>query len=111
MPGLQSSIGCVINGRSMFAILLFDRCAIAVRYVVGGFYRFHRGRGINENLNARGMQFVSLAFEDICLLSKGGAAGWHVQLVLGLWCDSPTGVTGGGAELKKSLLPASAISE
>ncbi len=38
------------------------------RYVVGGFYRVHTGRGIDENLNAPGMQFVPLAFEDTCLM-------------------------------------------
>ncbi|MEB0138901.1 MULTISPECIES: glutamate--cysteine ligase [unclassified Undibacterium] len=32
------------------------------RYVVGGFYRFHAGRGVDENLNAPGMHFVPLAF-------------------------------------------------
>jgi glutamate--cysteine ligase len=32
------------------------------RYVVGGFYRVHTGRGIDENLNAPGMHFVPLAF-------------------------------------------------
>ena len=31
------------------------------RYVVGGFYRVHTGRGRDENLNAPGMQFVPLA--------------------------------------------------
>ncbi|HKX53440.1 MAG TPA: glutamate--cysteine ligase [Nitrosospira sp.] len=38
------------------------------RYVVGGFYRVHTGRGVDENLNAPGMHFVPLAFEDTCLL-------------------------------------------
>ncbi len=38
------------------------------RYVVGGFYRVHTSRGIDENLNAPGMQFVPLAFEDTCLM-------------------------------------------
>jgi glutamate--cysteine ligase len=38
------------------------------RYVVGGFYRVHTGRGIDENLNAPGMHFVPLAFESSCLL-------------------------------------------
>jgi glutamate--cysteine ligase len=33
------------------------------RYVVGGFYRVHTGRGPNEVLNAPGMHFVPLAFE------------------------------------------------
>ncbi|MDF7675735.1 glutamate--cysteine ligase [Neisseriaceae bacterium ESL0693] len=28
------------------------------RFVIGGFYRVHEGRGIDENLNAVGMQFV-----------------------------------------------------
>ncbi|TXI36251.1 MAG: glutamate--cysteine ligase, partial [Nitrosomonas sp.] len=37
------------------------------RYVVGGFYRVHTGRGIDENLNAPGMHFVPLAFETTCL--------------------------------------------
>ena len=36
-------------------------------YVVGGFYRVHTGRGRDENLNAPGMQFAPLAFEDTCL--------------------------------------------
>lgn len=36
------------------------------RYVVGGFYRVHTGRGNDENLNAPGMHFVPLAFERPC---------------------------------------------
>ncbi|MDE2623812.1 MAG: glutamate--cysteine ligase [Betaproteobacteria bacterium] len=32
-------------------------------FVVGGFYRVHTERGINENLNAPGARFVPLAFE------------------------------------------------
>jgi glutamate--cysteine ligase len=36
------------------------------RYVVGGFYRVHTGRGADENLNAPGMHFVPLAFEENC---------------------------------------------
>ncbi len=38
------------------------------RYVVGGFYRVHTGRGADENLNAPGMHFVPLAFETSCTL-------------------------------------------
>ena len=38
------------------------------RYVVGGFYRVHTGRGIDENLNAPGMRFEPLAFEGCCTL-------------------------------------------
>src|SRR5438105_6021095 len=34
--------------------------------VVGGFYRVHKDRGIDENLNAPGMQFEPLAFSQTC---------------------------------------------
>ena len=34
--------------------------------VVGGFYRVHQERGVDENLNAPGMQFESLAFPQPC---------------------------------------------
>jgi glutamate--cysteine ligase len=34
------------------------------RYVVGGFYRVHAERGIDQNLNAPGSQFVPLAFSQ-----------------------------------------------
>lgn len=36
------------------------------RHVVGGFYRVHANRGVNENLNAPGMNFEPLAFADSC---------------------------------------------
>lgn len=35
-------------------------------FVVGGFYRVHTERGINENLNAPGMHFEPLAFAETC---------------------------------------------
>lgn len=35
-------------------------------HVVGGFYRVHTERGINENLNAPGMHFEPLAFVQPC---------------------------------------------
>ncbi len=35
-------------------------------FVVGGFYRVHAGRGRDENLNAPGMTFEALAFEESC---------------------------------------------
>lgn len=35
-------------------------------FVVGGFYRVHKDRGINENLNAPGMYFEPLAFTKAC---------------------------------------------
>lgn len=36
-------------------------------FVVGGFYRVHKNKGINENLNAPGMHFEPLAFADSCV--------------------------------------------
>jgi glutamate--cysteine ligase len=37
-------------------------------FVVGGFYRVHTERGKDENLNAPGMHFESLAFQTCCTL-------------------------------------------
>ncbi|BEV06764.1 glutamate--cysteine ligase [Methylophilus sp. DW102] len=37
-------------------------------FVIGGFYRVHTGRGVDENLNAPGMHFAPLAFEKPCTL-------------------------------------------
>ncbi|MCU0841628.1 MAG: glutamate--cysteine ligase [Thiobacillaceae bacterium] len=34
-------------------------------FVIGGFYRVHTGRGADENLNAPGMHFVPLAFDEV----------------------------------------------
>lgn len=36
------------------------------RHVVGGFYRIHKNKDINENLNAPGMDFHPLAFAKNC---------------------------------------------
>jgi len=36
-------------------------------FVVGGFYRVHTGRGVDENLNAPGMHFEPLAFAQSCI--------------------------------------------
>ena len=36
--------------------------------VVGGFYRVHAKRSASQNLNAPGMRFEPLAFEDCCIL-------------------------------------------
>jgi glutamate--cysteine ligase len=36
------------------------------QFVVGGFYRVHTERGIDENLNAPGAKFAPLAFETNC---------------------------------------------
>jgi glutamate--cysteine ligase len=44
------------------------------RHVVGGFYRLNTQRGIDENLNAPGMQFKPLAFETGCTLPDSSQA-------------------------------------
>ena len=38
------------------------------KYVVGGFYRIHSEKGLDENLNTPGMKFFPIAFEDSCQL-------------------------------------------
>lgn len=43
-------------------------------FVVGGFYRVHTGRGVDENLNAPGMHFVPLAFDTSCALPNPESA-------------------------------------
>ena len=43
------------------------------RYVVGGFYRVHAERGVDENLNAPGASFVPLAFEKSALQPQPGS--------------------------------------
>ncbi len=42
------------------------------RYVVGGFYRVHPERGVDENLNAPGAGFVPLAFAESTRLPQPG---------------------------------------
>jgi glutamate--cysteine ligase len=42
------------------------------RYVVGGFYRIHAGRGIDEDLSTPGADFVPLAFEHSTHLPQPG---------------------------------------
>jgi glutamate--cysteine ligase len=48
------------------------------RYVIGGFYRVHGARAADENLNAPGMHFVPLAFEESCTVPDPHAS-----------CDAP----------------------
>lgn len=48
------------------------------QHVIGGFYRVHGARGAEDNLNAPGMHFVPLAFEQSCTLPDPHAA-----------CDAP----------------------
>ena len=43
------------------------------RYVVGGFYRVHAERGIDENLNAPGSSFEQLAFDNSTHMPQLGA--------------------------------------
>ncbi len=47
-------------------------------HVVGGFYRVHKGRGVDENLNSPGAHFEPLAFAEPChcpgLKSQPGAS-------------------------------------
>ncbi len=43
-------------------------------FVVGGFYRVHTSKGINENLNAPGMHFQPLAFAEPCNLPDSSKA-------------------------------------
>jgi len=42
------------------------------RYVVGGFYRIHAERGVDENLNAPGASFVPLAFDQSTHMPQPG---------------------------------------
>ncbi len=42
------------------------------RYVVGGFYRVHATRGVDQNLNAPGASFAPLAFAESNRLPKPG---------------------------------------
>ncbi|WP_310388827.1 glutamate--cysteine ligase [Roseateles sp.] len=42
------------------------------RYVVGGFYRVHADRGVDENLNAPGASYVPLAFSQASQLPRLG---------------------------------------
>ena len=42
------------------------------RYVVGGFYRIHADRGVDEDLSAPGASFVPLAFEPSTHLPQPG---------------------------------------
>jgi glutamate--cysteine ligase len=48
------------------------------RHVIGGFYRVHGARGAEDNLNAPGMHFVPLAFDESCAVPDP-----HVA------CDAP----------------------
>jgi hypothetical protein len=66
------------------------------RYVVGGFYRVHAERGVDENLNAPGASFVPLAFAESTTASAGRQARrQRAQPLLHVRRDRPPGHAGG----------------
>jgi glutamate--cysteine ligase len=83
----RNKMGVVKDGQPVSQVLIqegvptYERVNDAVaepvvymidRYVVGGFYRVHADRGIDENLNAPGASFVPLAFAESHHLPKPG---------------------------------------
>lgn len=86
-PKVQSKVGGPREGQQAQDILIqegvltkermHDAVAEPVvymmdRYVVGGFYRIHADRGVDENLDAPGSSFVPLAFEQSARLPQPG---------------------------------------
>jgi glutamate--cysteine ligase len=63
------------------------------RFVVGGFYRVHSGRGKDENLNAPGMHFEPLAFETSCSCRTMPESRCRAQPLLRLRRRRPAGTT------------------
>ncbi len=85
---LQRQMRATQQGREVSAVLVqegvptFERVNQAVaepvvymidRYVVGGFYRVHAQRGVDQDLDAPGQTFVPLAFAEAAQLPKPGA--------------------------------------
>ena len=83
----REKMGADANGRRITEVIIqegvptYERVNEAVaepvvymidRYVVGGFYRMHAERGIDENLNAPGASFVPLAFAESSHLPRPG---------------------------------------
>jgi len=83
----RNKMGVVKDGQAVTEVIIqegvptYERVNEAVaepvvymidRYVVGGFYRVHADRGIDENLNAPGASFVPLAFANSHQLPKPG---------------------------------------
>lgn len=83
----RNKMGVVKDGQAVTEVIIqegvptYERVNDAVaepvvymidRYVVGGFYRVHADRGIDENLNAPGASFVPLAFANSHQLPKPG---------------------------------------
>jgi len=67
------------------------------RYVVGGFYRIHAERGVDENLNAPGASFVPLAFEPEHPFApaRRQARRQRAQPLLHVWRGGAAGDAGG----------------
>ncbi len=83
----RNKMGVVKDGQSVTEVIIqegvptYERVNDAVaepvvymidRYVVGGFYRVHAERGIDENLNAPGSSYVPLAFAESNHLPRPG---------------------------------------
>ena len=83
----RNKMGVIKDGQSVAEVIIqegvptYERVNEAVaepvvymidRYVVGGFYRMHADRGIDENLNAPGASFVPLAFAESSHLPRPG---------------------------------------
>ncbi|HEX4509043.1 MAG TPA: glutamate--cysteine ligase [Burkholderiaceae bacterium] len=83
----RNKMGVVKDGQAVTEVIIqegvptFERVNDAVaepvvymidRYVVGGFYRMHAERGVDENLNAPGSSFVPLAFSESSHLPRPG---------------------------------------
>lgn len=69
----NQSVDKIILQEGVFTFETMDDGAVAEpvvymigQFVVGGFYRVHKEKGINENLNAPGMHFEPLAFAKPC---------------------------------------------
>src|SRR3954469_20800386 len=83
----RNKMGTVKDGQAVSEVIIqegvptYERIHDAVaepvvymidRYVVGGFYRMHADRGIDENLNTPGSSFVPLAFAESSHLPRPG---------------------------------------
>ena len=67
------------------------------RYVVGGFYRMHPERDVDENLNAPGAGFVPLAFQHSTPAApdRRPPGCQHAQSLLHVWRGGPGRHAGG----------------
>jgi len=83
----RNKMGVVKDGQAVSEVIIqegvptYERVNEAVaepvvymidRYVVGGFYRVHADRAVDENLNAPGAHFVPLAFDESNHLPRPG---------------------------------------